>query len=392
VTKSVQIGLKDIVKSRSLPAKIVMRARLILLAHKGVSGRKIAKFVDCVPSTVSNWIVRWVNDPPKYKRLLRAWFEDRPRSGAPYRFSIDQRAQVIALACEKPEDHGLPIGTWTSEEIRAIAIKENLVSNISRRHVSRILVDVDLKPHLSRYWLNSKPDPLKADKIKAINKAYRQAKDQEKKGVLTFCLDEMTGIQALERISEDKPSKPGMIRCIEYEYKRHGTLCLLGAYNVAQGNLMGLVLPQRTEKDFVALIDHIVQQHPEAKGFRFILDNLNTHQSEKLVRNIAEKEKVDLASLGVKGKSGILMNMTTRQEFLKRKKHKVLFHYTPKHASWMNQIEIVFGIIARKAIRRGSFCSKKQLKERLHKFIDYFNATLAKPFEWNYGNKPLKAA
>lgn len=180
-----------------------------------------------------------------------------------------------------------------------------------------------------------------------------------------------------------------MIRCIEYE--RHGTLCLLGAYNVAQGTLIGLVLPQRTEEDFVALIDHIVQEHPEAKGFRFILDNLNTHQSETLVKYIAGKENIDLSSLGVKGKSGILKNMTTRQEFLKNSKHKMTFLYTPKHASWMNQIEIVFGIIAQKAIRRGNFFSKEHLKERLHQFIDYFNENLAKPFEWNYGNKPLKA-
>ena len=183
--------------------------------------------------------------------------------------------------------------------------------------------------------------------------------------------------------------KPGLIRCIEYE--RHGTLCLLGAYNVAQGTLIGLVLPQRTEEDFVALIDHIVQEHPEAKGFRFILDNLNTHQSEKLVKYIAGKENIDLSSLGVKGKSGILKNMTTRQEFLKNSKHKMIFLYTPKHASWMNQIEIVFGIIAQKAIRRGNFFSKEHLKERLHQFIHYFNEHLAKPFEWNYGNKPLKA-
>jgi len=391
LTKSVQKGLKHLTKSRSLPAKIVMRERLILLAHNGSSVRQIAGLVDCVPSTVSNWMVRWLNESPQKKRHLRAWFEDRPRSGAPCKFSINQRSQIIALACEKPEDHGLPITTWTSEEIGQTAIKENLGEAISRRHVSRILLDVDLKPHRSRYWLNSKPDPQKAHKIKVINKAYKEAKKLEKKGILIFSLDEMTGIQALERIAEDKPSKPGLIRCIEYEYERHGTLCLLGAYNVAQGTLIGLVLPQRTEEDFVALIDHIVQEHPEAKGFRFILDNLNTHQSETLVKYIAGKENIDLSSLGVKGKSGILKNMTTRQEFLKNSKHKMTFLYTPKHASWMNQIEIVFGIIARKAIRRGNFFSKEHLKERLHQFIDYFNENLAKPFEWNYGNKPLKA-
>jgi transposase len=215
--------LKKIVKSRSLPAKIVMRARSILLTGKGLSARKIAGLIDCVPSTVSNWAARWINDPPQNKRLLKEWFEDRPRSGTPCKFSINQRTQIIALACEKPKVHGLPIATWTSEEIRQTAIKKNLVEAISRRHVSRILLDVDLKPHRSRYWLNSKPDPQKAPKIKAINKAYKQASKLEKKGILTFSLDEMTGIQALERIAEDKPSKPGMTRCIEYEYKRHGT-------------------------------------------------------------------------------------------------------------------------------------------------------------------------
>ena len=126
-----------------------------------------------------------------------------------------------------------------------------------------------------------------------LDKAYKQAKRLEKEGILTFCLDEMTGVQALERIAADQLPKPGKIRRIEYEYKRHGTLCLLGAFNVAEGTLMGLVLNQRTESDFVELIEHIVQAHPEAKGFRFILDNLNTHQSEQLVRYIAEKENLD---------------------------------------------------------------------------------------------------
>jgi transposase len=375
-----------------LQAKIVMRARIIQLGHCGSSHREIADYVDCVPTTVGNWIARWIENPPKKKRELKAWLEDLPRSGAPCRFNIDQRAQVIALACEKPEDHGLPISTWTSEELRQVAIEEKIVPDISRRHISRILADADLKPHRIRYWLNSKADPQKKEKITAINKAYKQAKRLEKEGILTFCLDEMTGIQALERIAPDKLSKPGKIRCIEYEYKRHGTLCLLGAFNVAQGNLIGLVLNQRTESDFVELIDHILQMHPEAKGFQFILDNLNTHQSEQLVRYTAQKENIESAQLAVKGKSGILKTMKTRQEFLTNKKHKIVFYYTPKHASWMNQIEIVFGIVSRKAIRRASFYSKDHLKQRLHQFIDYFNEKLAKPFQWNFGNKPLKAS
>ena len=131
--------------------------------------------------------------------------------------SVDQRAQVISLACENPPDHGLAITSWTSEELRQTAVKEGIVPDISRRHISRILEEVDLKPHRIRYWLNSKPDPEKNEKIAEINKTYKHAQNLEKDGILTFCLDEMTGIQALERIAPDKPSKPGMtLMCPEF--------------------------------------------------------------------------------------------------------------------------------------------------------------------------------
>ena len=161
---------------------------------------------------------------------------------------------------------------------------------------------------------------------------------------------------------------------------------------MAKGKLIPLIRPTRTESDFVQLIDHIIKLHPKAKGYRFVLDNLNTHQSEELVKYVARKEKIELDQLGIKGKTGILANMKTRQDFLKNKKHRIVFFYTPKHASWMNQIEIVFGIISRKAIRRGSFFSKANLEKRLIRFIEYFNEKLAKPFKWSYGNKPLKAS
>ena len=358
---------------------------------KGSTGRHVALLANCVPGTVTHWKKRWSQDPPTHKRDLKAWLQDRWRSGAPGHFSLDQRAQIVALACEDISHHQLPTNTWTSAELRSVAIVQGIVPAISRRQISRILREVDLKPHRSSYWLNCKPDPQKNDKITAINRVYKQAQKQELQGVLTFCLDEMTGIQALARIAPDKPSRPGQIRRIEYEYKRHGTLCLLGAFRVACGELSGLILPRRTEADFVQLIDHLVQAHPKAKGIRFVLDNLNTHQSEQLVRYVAAREGVRSERLGIKGKSGILENMKTRQKFLSNRRHRLVFYYTPKHASWMNQIEIVFGILARKAIRHGSFASKEALKKRLVDFIEYFNRALAHPFRWSYGNKPLKA-
>lgn len=391
LSKSLRKALRRISKTRSEPAKMVNRARIILESASGSSTRQIARLIDCVPTTVGNWKERWIEDAPPHKRDLKGWLQDRFRSGAPGRFSLDQRAQMVALACENTDDYGVPTTAWTSAELRAVAIAQGIVPEISRRHISRILHEVDLKPHRSRYWLNSKRDPQKNEKIAAINKVYKQAARLEKQGVLTFSVDEMTGIQALERIAPDKPSRPGLVRRMEYEYKRHGTLCLLGAMRVASGELTTLILPRRTEPDFLQLIDHLVRQHPEAQGFRFVLDNLNTHQSEQLVRYVAAQEGLKPERLGIKGKSGILKNMATRQRFLSNRKHRLGFYYTPKHASWMNQIEIVFGVISRKAIRNGSFSSKEQLRKRLDAFIEYFNRVLAHPFKWSYGNKPLHA-
>jgi transposase len=381
--------LRRITKTPSHPAKIVARARIILLWHAGMSRQQIARFVDCAPATASNWKSRWRGDAPAHKRDLLAWLRDRWRCGAPSRFSLDQRAQIIGLACENTTDHALPTTRWTSADLRAVAIELKIVPDISRRQVSRILREADLKPHRSRYWLNAKRDPQKKKKIAAINQVYREAPAREKQGVLTFCLDEMTGVQALERIVPDKPSRPGLVRCVEYEYKRHGTLCLLGAFRVASGELSGLILPRRTEADFVQLIEAVVGAHPQARGFRFVLDNLNTHQSEQLVRYVAAMEGVPPGELGVKNRSGILKNMKTRAQFLSRGEHRVVFHYTPKHASWMNQIEIAFGILSRKALRHGSFPSQAALKQRIADFIEYFNRVMARPFKWTYGNKPL---
>lgn len=207
----------------------------------------------------------------------------------------------------------------------------------------------------------------------------------------------MTGIQALERTMPDIPMKPGRSVKREFEYIRHGTQTLIASFNVATGAIdLATVGDTRTSLDFETHVTHLLAQSPDAAKYHLVMDCLNTHQSEALVRLAAALEPIPM-ELGQKGKSGILHSMTTRSEFLADPTHRLVIHFTPKHCSWMNQIEIWFGILiawrvtrpARKLLRRGNFTSTDALKTRILEFVEYFNRTMAKPFKWTYKGKPL---
>jgi len=199
----------------------------------------------------------------------------------------------------------------------------------------------------------------------------------------------MSGIQALERKAADLPLSPGHIQRREFEYIRHGTQTLIANFDVVSGQVVAASCGNtRTEADFVAHIEQTITSDPEATRWHFVVDSLNTHRSATLVQLVAEHEGLDI-NLGVKGKSGILKSMKTRTAFLSNPDHKIVFHYTPVHASWLNQIEIWFSILYRKLLKRASFSSQADLKTRLLEFIDYFNRTMAKPFKWTYKGKAL---
>lgn len=212
---------------------------------------------------------------------------------------------------------------------------------------------------------------------------YAQAGRLAEQGVHLVSTDEKTGMQALERLHPDLPPGPGRVQRREYEYRRHGTLCLTANLEVWCGWVIAPTLgPTRTEADFLAHVQQTVATDPQA-GWVFVVDNLNTHQSESLVVWVAQTCGLK-GDLGVKGKRGVLKSQPSRAAFLSDQGHRIRLVYTPKHTSWLNQVEIWFSILVRKLLRRASFTSVEGLQARVLAFIDYFNRTMAKPIRWLY--------
>ncbi len=221
-------------------------------------------------------------------------------------------------------------------------------------------------------------------------KLYHQAEERHEQGTHVVSVDEKTGIQALERIHPTLPMAPGKVEAVEFEYERHGTQALIANFEVATGQVIcPSIGDTRTEEDFAAHIRATIETDPQGEWI-FICDQLNTHQSESLVQIVAQACGIE-QELGKKGKSGILPSMASRAAFLQDKSHRIRWVYTPKHCSWLNQVEMWFSILTRRLLKRGNFKSTEQLKQRILALIEFFNQTLAKPFRWTDIGKPLLA-
>lgn len=308
-----------------------------------------------------------------------------PAAAARPLFPPADRHQVLILATTQPAEAGTPVSHWSLDDLATRILNDAHYRAMSRSTIQRILAAAELKPHQVRSWMHS-DDPAFEALALAICGLYVQAPVLYRQGELILCTDEKTGIQALERKHPGKPAAPGRPELREPEYLRHGRRCLVATFVVATGQVYGDVTARRANRDFRAHLRPTVawlgEHYPEARKFHWVMDNLNTHWSLEVCRLFARLN-------GVKVEPKQLKRGPQRRAFLTDPEHCHVIHFTPKHGSWLNQVEIWFSVLARRLLRRGNFVSQADLTRKILAYIAYYNAFKAHPYAWTYTGKPL---
>ncbi len=397
--------IQSILSSTTLSSAVVERARCVWLAGQKLKFNEISRRVSLSPKTVSRWVHRFAESiealghiekagvTAAFRRAVIDCFRDAPRSGAPKTFSPDEVASFISIACEDPEDSDRPVTSWTAKEISDEAVLRKVVGSISVSTVQRFLRRVQLQPHKKKGWCftTEKDQAVFQEQAEAVCRTYLDAPRRlADENTRTICVDEMTSLQANEKRAPGKRPAPGQCGKDECQYTRHGTVCLTGNWDVVAGQfLLPTIEETRNNEDFSKHIDRLIKTGL-ADGWVFVVDNLNTHCGEPLVRMIAKHLRIPARKLGRVKKNGILKSMASRRAFLSDITHEIRFVYIPKHSSWMNQIEAIFGMFNRRVMRGGSFTSKADLINKLQRFTEYFNHTIAKPMIWTYTGRPTE--
>ncbi len=343
MTHRVRRELKLLVRRHRAPFVEVQRARIILLARDGAGTRCIARALGCHERTVRKWKARFATDP------CRDVLADAPRSGRPPRVSVVTRCELVQLACERPDGIITPFReVWTYGSL-ADALQVRTGCRISESEVGRILRFESLRPHRVKQWLKSR-DPEFTVKAKRVCDLYLNPP----KGAVVLCVDEKP-MQVLERCHPNRIGPDGRLRR-EYEYTRHGTQVLLAAFNVKTGRVFGRVVAHRTAKATVSFMNAVANRYRGREVF-VVWDNLNTHYDGRDAR---------------------------WSRFNERHGGRFHFVYTPKHASWMNQIEIWFSILHRRVLKYGSFDSDRRQAHEVESFIRFWNQNERHPFCWTW--------
>ena len=262
----------------------------------------------------------------------------------------------MALACTPPRDCRVPLTHWSHATLAFQLQRAGIVDSIGRETLRQWLSAMAIKPHRSRYWLNSQ-DPLFEAKMRPIVALYTDPPPD----AMVVCFDERTGMQALERKHPTLPMQPGFIERREHEYVRHGTMDLMAALVVHTGEVIAACYERHTRYEVADFMAWMLRQLPRRKTIHLIMDNLRVHKTEEV------------------------------QAVFRRYGERIQVHWTPLHASWLNQIEIFFSILVRRVLKRGHFTGQWDLADQVIRFVEWYRDHEAKPFRWNYTGKPLTA-
>lgn len=400
--------LERVVSHRTGEARMVERARIILMTVDGMSVSRTASILTIDRRTVRAALRRYLElraDRPDDP--IESWLEDRPRVGRPDTFDEFLWTDVLALATSDPTLSGIEETQWSSALIARHLIKAGRVPCIHRTTISRFFAKADIKPHRVRQWLNRPDDPefdTRAAAIKGLLAGAsppltdlerkkkpatfsspppdlatmrRMQREREDRALVSF--DEKPGMQAKERNAPDLPVAPGRIARQEFEYVRHGTKVLLALMIVQTGVVIARVLSHRRNTETARVLDQMLNRLWSFgyKGADIILDQLNTHWSIEIVRVIARHCGMEMP------RPDQIAKGWQRRKWLERTRNRrVVLHFAPKHASWLNPIETWFSVLARKLLRRGSFKTTEDLASRVMRFVDYYNKRLAHPYRF----------